>query len=80
MGHAGSQDGGSAIALPLIYVAIQRCVAQTSWVYLERDMIGGLMKTTSRFALIAAAGLMMVGGSSLSAKAADLGGVCCAYL
>ncbi len=42
-------------------------------------MIGGLMKTTSRLAMVAAAGLMM-GGFALSAKAADLGGDCCADL
>jgi hypothetical protein len=43
-------------------------------------MIGGLLKSTSRFAIIAAAG-MFVGGLALtSAKAADLGGDCCADL
>lgn len=40
-------------------------------------MIGGLFKTTSTLALAAAAGLMMGG---VSAKAADLGGDCCADL
>jgi len=43
-------------------------------------MIGGLMKTTSRFAIAAAAGLF-AGGIALSpANAADLGGDCCADL
>ena len=43
-------------------------------------MIGGLKKTTSRFALAAAAG-MVAGGLALSpANAADLGGDCCADL
>lgn len=42
-------------------------------------MIGGLMKTTSLYAVVAAAGLMM-GGLTLSANAADLGGDCCADL
>ena len=42
-------------------------------------MIGGLMKTTSRFALVAAAGILM-GSWSMTAKAADLGGDCCADL
>lgn len=43
-------------------------------------MIGGLKKTTSRFALAAAAG-MVAGGLALSpASAADLGGDCCADL
>jgi hypothetical protein len=44
------------------------------------EMIGGLMKTTSRFAIAAAAGVI-VGGIALSpAQAADLGGDCCADL
>ena len=43
-------------------------------------MIGGLMKTTSRFALVAAAVGFLMGGYSLSARAADLGGDCCADL
>jgi predicted porin len=43
------------------------------------DMIGGLMKTTSRFALAAAAGLVL-GGIAAPAQAADLGGNCCADL
>lgn len=43
-------------------------------------MIGGLMKTTSRFAIAAAAGVLL-GGIALSpARAADLGGDCCADL
>jgi len=43
-------------------------------------MIGGTMKTTSRFALAAAAGLF-VGALAISpAQAADLGGDCCADL
>ncbi|MBI4724851.1 MAG: porin, partial [Rhodomicrobium sp.] len=42
-------------------------------------MIGGLMNRTSGLALIAAASLMM-GGWSLSANAADLGGDCCSDL
>ena len=44
-------------------------------------MIGGSMKMTSRFALVAAAGLLL--GATVSAKAvkaADLGGGCCADL
>lgn len=40
-------------------------------------MIGGLFKTTSSLALVAVAGLLMGG---VSAKAADLGGDCCADL
>jgi predicted porin len=46
---------------------------------MEIEMIGGLMKTTSRFAMVAAAGLLM-GGYSLPASAADLGGDCCSDL
>ncbi len=42
-------------------------------------MIGGLKKTTSRFAILAAAGLMM-GAYNAPASAADLGGDCCADL
>ncbi len=42
-------------------------------------MIGGSMKMTSRFALVAAAGLL-VGATVAPAKAADLGGGCCADL
>ncbi len=44
------------------------------------ERIGGLMKSTNRFAVAAAAGLFL-GGLALSpAKAADLGGDCCADL
>jgi hypothetical protein len=43
----------------------------------EMDMNGGLMKTTSLYAIAAAAGLVLGMGSSL---AADLGGNCCADL
>ena len=43
-------------------------------------MIGGLMKTTSRFAMAAAAGLFMGAVAFTPAKAADLGGDCCADL
>src|ERR1700694_3607581 len=43
-------------------------------------MIGGLLKSTSRLALVAAAGLIMGGVAMPSAKAADLGGDCCADL
>jgi predicted porin len=43
------------------------------------EMIGGFMKTTSRFALVAAAGLLL-GAAYTPAKAADLGGGCCADL
>jgi hypothetical protein len=43
-------------------------------------MIGGLLKSTSRVALIAAAGLFVGGVAVPSAKAADLGGDCCADL
>src|SRR5690606_6107915 len=42
-------------------------------------MIGGLWKSTSRVALLAAAGLMM-GSLATTAQAADLGGDCCADL
>jgi predicted porin len=44
------------------------------------DMIGGLMKTTSRFAIAAVAGLALGGLATTGAKAADLGGNCCADL
>ena len=43
-------------------------------------MIGGSMKTTSRFALAAVAGLLMGGVYAAPVKAADLGGNCCADL
>src|SRR6266446_9580320 len=43
-------------------------------------MIGGLVKSTSRLALAAAAGILVGGVSASSAKAADLGGDCCADL
>jgi len=43
-------------------------------------MIGGTMKTTSRFALAAAAGLFVGAMAFTPAKAADLGGDCCADL
>lgn len=43
-------------------------------------MIGGLMKTTSRFAVAAAAGLFAGGIALTPAQAADLGGDCCADL
>ena len=43
-------------------------------------MIGGLKKTTSRFAVAAAAGLFLGGISVSPAQAADLGGDCCADL
>lgn len=43
-------------------------------------MIGGLMKTTSRFAVAAAAGLFVGGIALTPAQAADLGGDCCADL
>src|SRR5436190_21624904 len=43
-------------------------------------MIGGLSNTSSRLALVAAAGLLMGGVAMPSAKAADLGGDCCADL
>jgi len=43
-------------------------------------MIGGLLKSTSRYAILAAAGLLVVGVSKTPAKAADLGGDCCADL
>ena len=42
-------------------------------------MIGGSMKMTSRFAMVAAAGVLL-GAAVTSAKAADLGGGCCADL
>ena len=43
-------------------------------------MIGGLFKSTSRLAMMAAAGILVGGVSMSSAKAADLGGDCCADL
>jgi hypothetical protein len=43
-------------------------------------MIGGLFNSASRTALIAAAGLLVGGVAMPSAKAADLGGDCCADL
>lgn len=43
-------------------------------------MIGGLMKTTSRFAVAAAAGVFAGGIALTPAQAADLGGDCCADL
>src|ERR1700733_792416 len=44
-------------------------------------MIGGLLSnTSSRLALVAAAGLFVGGVAMPSAKAADLGGDCCADL
>ena len=43
-------------------------------------MIGGLWKSTSTVALAAAAGLFVGGVAVPSAKAADLGGDCCADL
>src|SRR5262245_38177831 len=43
-------------------------------------MIGGLWKSTSSAALFAALGLFAVGGGVSAAKAADLGGDCCADL
>jgi predicted porin len=44
------------------------------------EMIGGIMKTTSRLALVAAAGFLLVGAAGKPAKAADLGGGCCGDL
>ena len=43
-------------------------------------MIGGLLKSASRLALVAAAGVFVGGVAMPSAKAADLGGDCCADL
>ena len=43
-------------------------------------MIGGLFKSASRWALVAAAGVIVGGVAMPSAKAADLGGDCCADL
>src|SRR6476661_3677045 len=43
-------------------------------------MIGGLLSNTSRLALVAVAGLFVGGVAMPSAKAADLGGDCCADL
>ena len=43
-------------------------------------MIGGLLKSSSKLALMAAAGILVGGVSMGSAKAADLGGDCCADL
>jgi hypothetical protein len=44
------------------------------------EMIGGLMKTTSRFAIAAAASFLVGGFALTPANAADLGGDCCADL
>src|SRR2546426_3201993 len=43
-------------------------------------MIGGLVKSASRAAIVAAAGIFVGGVAMPSAKAADLGGDCCADL
>ena len=43
-------------------------------------MIGGLLKSASKWALVAAAGVIVGGVAMPSAKAADLGGDCCADL
>jgi hypothetical protein len=43
-------------------------------------MIGGLVKSSSRLALLASMGLLVGGVAMPSAKAADLGGDCCADL
>src|SRR5215470_14776630 len=43
-------------------------------------MIGGLLKSASRWSLVAAAGVIVGGMAMPSAKAADLGGDCCADL
>jgi len=43
-------------------------------------MIGGLLKSASRLALVAGAGIIVGGVAMPSAKAADLGGDCCADL
>ena len=43
-------------------------------------MIGGLLKSTSSAALFAAVGLFALGAGVPAAKAADLGGDCCADL
>ena len=43
-------------------------------------MNGGLLKSASRLAIVAAAGFLVGGISMPSAKAADLGGNCCADL
>jgi predicted porin len=45
----------------------------------ETEMIGGIMKTTSRLALVAGAGILL-GAAWTPAKAADLGGGCCGDL
>src|SRR5439155_21122847 len=46
----------------------------------EVRMIGGIDNTSSRLAHIAAAGMLVGGVAMPSAKAADLGGDCCADL
>src|SRR5262245_29132793 len=43
-------------------------------------MIGGLLKSASRWALVAAAGVIVDSSTMPSSKAADLGGDCCADL
>src|SRR5262245_7947702 len=43
-------------------------------------MIGGLLKSASSTALFAALGLIALGAGAPAAKAADLGGDCCADL
>jgi predicted porin len=67
--------GASSGDVSVIWVA---ATASTLWP-LERKMIGGSMKMTSRFALVAAAGLLF-GATVAPANAADLGGGCCADL
>jgi hypothetical protein len=67
--------GASSGDVSVIWVA---ATALTLWP-LERKMIGGSMKMTSRFALVAAAGLLF-GATVAPANAADLGGGCCADL
>jgi hypothetical protein len=46
----------------------------------NENMIGGLMKTSSHFAIAAAAGILMNGVAMMPVQAADLGGDCCADL
>src|SRR5205823_8654587 len=54
-----------------------RCFLHRGKITLETDMNGALMRASSRFAIAAALGLVVGVGS---ARAADLGGNCCADL
>jgi hypothetical protein len=55
-------------------------VVMFSVCHTEKGMIGGLLKSTSILSLCAAAGIALAGVGVTPAKAADLGGDCCADL